>query len=333
MTPQRFRYVVGMTPNIALQWTPTGLGCLGFPQQFVGETLPLLIPRKPSKEGNLHNFYQAFGNSSLAMDVLARRSPSIFATEAYSEMSERYGFVPTAHILEALHDHGFGVRSVQTANVRNKNRVGYAKHLLRLRHRDANCVEVGGSVPEIVLYNSHDGSSAFRLMAGVYRLVCSNGMIVGDSAFDFRIAHRKNAPEKVVEAAYTVLSELPAITTGILDMQRTALLPQEQTALAEASLIVRYGEEEVPVHPTQVLQARRSADNHDDTWSVLNRIQENMVKGGLRPVSGGARTRAINAPDANVKVNRALWSLAAAMVKMKQGVLDPEEILAQVVED
>jgi len=93
---------------------------------------------------------------------------------------------------------------------------------------------------------------------------------------------------------------------------------------AEAALGLRYDTEEqaAPVTVSQVLQPRRAVDASSELWSTFNRVQENLVRGGL---SGSAargrrrRTRAINGIDQNVRLNRALWTLSERMAELLKG--------------
>lgn len=96
-------------------------------------------------------------------------------------------------------------------------------------------------------------------------------------------------------------------------MQSLLLPPPAQQALAKAALTYRFGEEHQPVTESQVLSARRWQDDQNDLWSVFNRLQENLSKGGLsgRSVQGKrSRTRAVNGIDGDIKLNRALWVMA-----------------------
>jgi uncharacterized protein DUF932 len=44
--------------------------------------------------------------------------------------------------------------------------------MLRFRHEDVSqSLAVDDVIPEVVLINSHDGTSAYKLIAGLYRLM------------------------------------------------------------------------------------------------------------------------------------------------------------------
>jgi hypothetical protein len=171
--------------------------------------------------------------------------------------------------------------------------------------------------------NSHDGTSAYQMLAGVFRFVCSNGLICGEEVGDIRVPHRGDVVGRVIEGAYTVLDEFERIDQNREAMKQIRLSPPEQTVFARAALVERFGEEkEPPVTTEQVLAPERGEDNGSDLWTVFNRAQEHLVRGGLRARTANnrrTRTRAVTGIDQAVKLNRGLWMLAEGMRKLKEG--------------
>ena len=108
-------------------------------------------------------------------DAIRAVAPSVFASEAHESRSERYSYVPTIDVLAGLRREGFEVFDARQSRSRIEGKSDFTKHMLRLR--PAGAVKVAESVPEVVLVNSHDGTSSYQMMQGLYRLVCSNGMI------------------------------------------------------------------------------------------------------------------------------------------------------------
>src|SRR4051794_23840052 len=112
-------------------------------------------------------------------DQLRRLAPSIFAASPWGRMSGRYRMVPTIEVVGLLRDKGFLPVRAEQSRTRIEGKGDFTRHLIRFRHGDhLSPLAVGAEVPELVLTNSHDGTSAYRFMAGVFRLVCSNGMVV-----------------------------------------------------------------------------------------------------------------------------------------------------------
>lgn len=253
--------------------------------------------------------------------VNLERFRSVHATRAATTTSARYGFIPTSEVIAQLERAGFIPVRVQQARVRLEERQGFQKHVLRFRHRD-HAARVGDSIPEIVIINSHDGSSAYKIMAGVYRLVCANGLIVGSSFAEVSVRHTKNAADDIVDASFRVVGALPAIQDGIQTMRDTRLEEGERQAFATAALTLRYPTASpttpAPIRPAQLLAPRRSADYDSNLWTTLNVVQESLIKGGQRRQDATRhRTRKITGVSEDVRINRALWTLAEEMQKLK----------------
>jgi len=210
---------------------------------------------------------------------------------------------------------------VAQARVRDESRREHTKHMLRLRHRSQT---VALDTNEIILINSHDGSSAYRMLAGTYRLVCKNGMVCFQADDDIKVPHKGNVGERVVSSAYEVLDGFTRVVEEREGMQALTLNAGEQSAFARAALELRFDMDNgkaAPVTEAQVLAVRRFEDRADDLWTVTNRVQEALVRGGIdgRLANGRrAATRAVQGIDQNVKLNRALWVLATEMRRMKQ---------------
>lgn len=255
----------------------------------------------------------------LTNEQISLYAPSIFAKEKHFSRSNRYTYIPTIEILNGLRKEGFQAYMVCQSRSRDQSKREHTKHLLRLRHAsritrsDAN---------EIILLNSHDGSSAYQMLAGVFRFVCTNGMVCGDTRMDIRVRHSGNVVDNVIEGAFRVLDDFAEVTAQKEGMQSLSLDAGEQAAFAKAALTLRYDTTKcpAPVTESQVLRINRAEDNASDLWTTFNRVQENLVRGGLqgRTATGQERkTRAISSIDQNVKLNRALWVLSNEMRKLK----------------
>ncbi|SUX75936.1 Domain of uncharacterised function (DUF932) [Citrobacter freundii] len=181
-----------------------------------------------------------------------------------------------------------------------------------LRLRRAGQIN-GQQVPEIIILNSHDGASSFQLLPGIFRSVCTNSLVCGQSFGEIRVPHRGDVVEKVIEGAYEVLGVFDRVEEKRDSMQSLILPPPAQLAFAKAALHYRFGEEHQPITESQVLTPRRWQDEKNDLWTTFNTLQENLSKGGLngRSAQGKrSRTRAVNGIDGDIKLNRALWVMA-----------------------
>ncbi|EEA8859186.1 DUF932 domain-containing protein [Salmonella enterica] len=249
----------------------------------------------------------------LTHEELMQYTPSVFGEDKHASRSDRYSYIPTITLLENLRREGFEPFFACQSRVRDPGKREHTKHLLRLRRAGQI---TGQQVPEIIILNSHDGSSSYQLLPGYFRQVCTNSLVCGQSFGEIRVPHRGDIAEKVIEGAYDVLGVFDRVEEKREAMQSLQLPPPAQQALAKAALTYRFGEEHQPVTATQILTPRRYEDRKDDLWSVFNRIQENLLKGGLsgRTAKGKrTHTRAVNGIDGDIRLNRALWVMAEQM--------------------
>lgn len=257
----------------------------------------------------------------LTRDELFSAVPSVFSEEKHASRSNRYTYIPTITLLDNLQKEGFQPFFACQTRVRDPEKREHTKHMLRLR-REGQIT--GKQVPEIILLNSHDGSSSYQMLPGLFRFVCQNGLVCGETFGEVRVPHKGDVVGKVIEGAYEVLGIFDRVEEKHEVMQSLMLPPPAQHALATAAITYRFGEEHQPVTAAQALSPRRWEDKSDDLWTTYQRIQENLIKGGLngRNVKGKpARTRAVNGIDGDVKLNRALWVMAETMLEHTQGRL------------
>lgn len=259
------------------------------------------------------------------IDILRRRAPSVFATEAHDSRSDKYRFIPTIDVIEPLLNDGFVVHKVTENRFKDESKYGYVKHQLRLRNPSL-APEVGGLVPEVIVTNSHDGTSAFQIRGGIYRLVCSNGLVIGNDAFNHSVRHAGRADD-VIEGVYTVITDLPQALETTREWQGIELSVPEQQLFAESASLLRWDADaagNLPVNPAHLLRTRRWGDNGNDLFSIYNRAQEAIIKGGVRAVGSTgkvSRSRAVSSIDQDSKLNRALWNLAEGFAQLKSGVV------------
>ncbi|MCE2011571.1 DUF932 domain-containing protein [Enterobacter ludwigii] len=250
----------------------------------------------------------------LTREELQQVVPSVFGEDKHTSRSDRYTWIPTITVLDNLQREGFEPFFACQTRVRDPGRREHTKHMLRLRRSGQM---TGQQVPEIILLNSHDGSSSYQMLPGLFRAVCANGLVCGQSFGEVRVPHRGDVVEKVIEGAYEVLGVFDRVEEKREAMQSLMIPPPAQQALANAALTYRFGDEHQPVTESQILTPRRWQDEKQDLWSVYNRLQENLQKGGLsgRTVQGKrSRTRAVSGIDGDIKLNRALWVMAENML-------------------
>lgn len=259
-------------------------------------------------------------SSPISNDVLRAVAPSIFAEDKHESRSGRYSYIPTFDVLTGLRKEGFEPFMVCQTRVRDEGMRDFTKHMIRLRHAaQINDAEAN----EIILVNAHNGSSSYQMLAGCFRFVCSNGLVVGDTAADIRIPHKGNILDRVIEGAYEVQDVFEKVRDQRDSMRGVILAPAEAAIFARSALTLKYDPESgvpAPITEAQLLRARRSEDVRPDLWTTFNTVQENLVQGGLSARNANGRrshTRAVQGIDQTLKINRALWTMAEEMRKLK----------------
>jgi len=268
----------------------------------------------------------------LSDDQIMRVAPSVFATEPWEGVSDKYAFISTADVLGRMRTAGLVPVSAQQSIVRIPGKREFAKHMLRFRRQadvDRFPKVVNGNmhhffkeqplIAEIALSNAHDRTSAFDLFAGLFRLVCSNGLCVPSSTLEsIKVRHVGDIADDVIEGAFSIIDDFPVVMEEIDGWQRLMLTDRQQAAYAKAAQTLRWGDESAPVTEAQLLLPHRIEDRASDLFTTFNRVQENMMKGGLRGrTKTGKRmsTRAINSVTEDTKLNKALWVLTQEMAK------------------
>src|SRR6201982_877200 len=174
------------------------------------------------------------GTVAISDDEMPPFSPSVFASQPIEGVSERYSFLPTSSILNGMRENGWVPVRAQEQSVRSEARRGFQKPVVRFaRVEHLQTWEKNQVRPEVVLVNSHDKSSAYQLHCGLFRLVCTYGMVVSDGTFQrISIKHSGFNPDSVIEASFKVLTAVPDIMNKVQLFQDRILTDAEQLALA-----------------------------------------------------------------------------------------------------
>lgn len=272
----------------------------------------------------------------LSNEQLYKIAPSIFAEEKHSSRSKRYAYYSTREVLEALKAEGFYPYSATQSGSRVPGKKDFTKHIIKFRHATQKDItlSVGDEIQEICFTNSHDGTSKAVFQNGIYRLICSNGMMTGQSVETVNIPHRALTTDNVIEGAYTVLKQQELVQSLMEDMKSIRLVPSEQQLLAHTSGALRWDSEDWRPSVKEILTVRRSADKEPTLWNTFNTIQENIIKGGIRKdvnipkehIYGKNNTRAVTGINDLTKLNSSLFDLADGMRRIKMGLPAFDEV-------
>ena len=269
------------------------------------------------------NTFVIRSETPLLEEQMRQAAPSIFAEGKHASRSDRYTYIPTIEVLRGLRKEGFEPFMVAQSKSRIEGKTEFTKHMIRMRH--GGQVQAKPEANEIILINSHDGASSYQMLAGMFRFVCCNGLVVGDVVEDIRIPHKGNIQDDVIDGAFRVLDDFERVDASAGAMKALTLDREEERAFATAALALRYGDRSegqppAPITADQLIEARRIEDAGHSLWTTFQRVQENAMRGGQsgRSTQGRrVRTRAVGSIDRHVALNRALWVLAEEMRKLK----------------
>ncbi len=261
---------------------------------------------------------------ALSSDDLRRCAPSVFAEHARPGVSARYTFVSTAQVVALLGAEGWDPVRASEQRVRLEDRIGYQMHEIRFARRsdlDAGAMQVGNTRPEMILQNAHDGTRAYRIDAGLYRLVCRNGLTVSDADFaHVSIRHMDVSAEAFAKAAQSVAENTPRALEAVAKWQAVQLPQVTRIEFARRAAALRWDASNPVMQalsPEKLLTPVRYGDAATDLWTTFNVVQEHLARGGDRYLSRSEvtglrrnRTRPVAGLAEGQKLNKALWTLA-----------------------
>lgn len=267
-----------------------------------------------------HQIHQAAHKmlNPISLDALRAKAPAIFSERPAPTVSKEYEFIPTSRVLERLvNQHGFQIVQVSQEKAKSEDRMGFQRHMIKLTRDD---LRIGDDIAQVIISNAHDATAAFRIMAGVFRAACHNGLVVGSFAMN-RVIRHVDIEEGAIDAVYRIIDDVPQITNDINVMKNTIINDDQALELAMTAAELRWGKEAPEkIDPMDLLRIHRKEDMGLDLWTNFNVIQENTVGGGFKMIkrmkNGAANTvRKLETVGENLSVNEKLWNAAFGMVK------------------
>lgn len=238
-----------------------------------------------------------------------RTPAAALATQAAPSTSAKYQFVSSAAIIQRFADEGWELAAATSAAPKKRD-VAFAKHMLDFRHADL--APINGAVPRIIVINSHDGTSAVRAMGGVFRFVCSNGLVVGDVAERLSVRHSGDAAADLIQRMRSLAKNTSSLYDKMDRWSKVDLSKAQRHEFARFAAQLRWGDAQ-RFEPEDLLMVRRAEDDAGDLWTTFNRLQENTVRGGITGLSRSGRS-AISRPLSDIQrstdYNANLWLLA-----------------------
>jgi hypothetical protein len=245
-------------------------------------------------------------------------------TDTYGNVSNRYVQIETSEIIEEIQKHNnFQPVNFSSANVRKKDKQNKQKHLLIMQADNAEMLD--GTNMQLVIFNSSDRSSALKMYAGAYRMVCANGMVLGNDILEpISIRHTNHEWKNSVQSLMNEYDKVQDETQRMIDaMMNRYMSWGDQGRFAEqvAEEIINPIITGELVDPQQMTIAQRPEDNHKDLWRTFNKTQEYMIQGNLKRLikktdddghlfETYSQTKKISDVQKQIKSNRQLHEIA-----------------------
>ncbi len=262
-----------------------------------------------------------------SLEELQEIAPSIFTKTGSDKTSSKYTHIPTDRVIKDLELLGWGVVDAKEVSARKDK--GFQKHLVVFRNPDVSInkkdTDNDGNVfedivfPQILVTNSHDGKNSFKFQAGLYRMVCENGLVIADQQFeDYTIRHMGYDFEALQGVIKDMISNLDLTVESMNKMRKIELDENQQFEFAKQLLDIRvegtdnmYKEDQIG----DILVPQRKEDFGNDLWSVFNRVQENIVEGNFKYYNAKTlgterQARPIKNFKQDMDVNKKLFSAA-----------------------
>jgi hypothetical protein len=252
----------------------------------------------------------------LNQEQIRKIAPSVFTQNGAETTSEKYAHIPTNRILEDMQTLGWGV--VDAKEVKARKQIGFQKHLIVFRNND---IVINGSdgdtvFPQVLLTNSHDGKNAFTFTAGLFRLVCENGLVVSTQEFEnMKIRHYGYDFETLQNTIKEMVEKLPLTVESMNKFKATELAQDQALDFAKRAVECRFSEDEianVKIDWDDLLTPTRPEDQGNNLWSVFNVIQEKLVHGMFNYTYGtkNRKARKIKNFKQDMVLNEKLYDLA-----------------------
>jgi hypothetical protein len=253
----------------------------------------------------------------LTLEEAIAAAPAIAATSPAAHINlKRYKFTPTTEVISHMNDLGFQLTSAKQSATKSELRQNYGTHIVQFQHPDLSIKGSDGKLeakPTVVLVNSHDGVMPIKFEMGMFRLVCSNGLMIKDQDFGgFRERHTKLDFQSIKNLISEKIDSMNTVVGKISKWNGVEMTAGQRSAFAIEALALRLNSDRQAedYEINEILSARRNEDLPNTLWHVFNRVQENMIKGGFQMNNRTARP--ITNPIQDMVLNQGLWTLAEA---------------------
>ena len=257
-----------------------------------------------------------FKTTPMTTEEIQEKAPAVLSQGTDSRVSKQFTHIPTTTLISDMGKLGWYVADVGQQKSGIASNKEFGKHMVVFRNNDIKMTDDSGDTvyPQILITNAHNGTAAFQFNAGLFRLVCSNGLVVSTEDFgSLRIKHRGYSFEELQTTVMKMVEELPTTVEVLNKFKAVELSEEQKIEFALEALGVRFDGEQAVVEPKILLEPKREADKGNNLWAVYNVVQENIIQGGFAyktPKGRNKTAKKIKAFKRDIAVNKELFALA-----------------------
>jgi len=254
--------------------------------------------------------------SVMSLESAIQRAPGISAPGPHPRLSSNYKFVSSKDLIEHLDSQGWQLTNVKQSKSKNDSSLytTYGTHIMHFQNQDLYMKDDRGGIegrPEIVVINNSNGDRPLQIEAGIFRLVCSNGLVIKTQDFgSMKERHIKYTQAEIKDIVSHKIVDMEKAVNKINTWNMIEMTDKQRFQFATEALALRLSDDRLPeqYEILDLLQPRRKEDTGKSLWLTYNVIQEGMVKGGFS--LNNREARAIKNPIAELNINQDLWTLA-----------------------
>ena len=259
------------------------------------------------------------------MEELKTYAPAVFAEKPAEGVTDRYTFIGSQEIVKRITDLGWELHSAKQNGPNS-----HSRHMVRFTNPNLGWFETKSDnvMPQIILDNSHNRASGLQLHMGLFRLVCTNGLVIAIPGMYSGIKFRhmgvdKEELKKVLDASAEQYKLVGDHVNDMMDVTMTdddseefaikAIANREPHMFINEDGTINAKKVTASTNPKEIITPIRGEDRADNLWTVFNVIQERMIKGGYSRVTGSGRkssVRGLTNAVRNVELNKQLWTIA-----------------------
>lgn len=253
---------------------------------------------------------------------IREKAPSVFSNKTSTDVSKHYTHIPTTKVINDMRTLGWDVVDAVEVKARKKKTIGVQKHLVTFRNPDVVINGKDGDTvyPQILLTNSHDGKNSFQFQAGLFRMICENGLVIADESLaNVKIRHMGYTFDELQTQIRKLVEDLPLTVESMNKMKEIELDQQSMIDFAKNAIKTRFDEntiEGIDIDFEELLKPTRQKDEHNNVWNVYNRVQEKLINGDFQYIRGNKvrKARKVKNFNQDIKLNKELFGLALEYV-------------------